>query len=81
MVNGFGVGGIGGELDGMINHLRLRLNEQVLIDSKTCMIDLSAVHATQASSGADIIRPQAFRNHLQQCPFLRQHDPHHRSGR
>ena len=70
-----------GTFDQMLKRLHLRLNEQGLIDLQTWMIDSTAVRATQASSGAEKIRPQTFRKFLQQCPFLRQHDPKHRSGR
>lgn len=69
-----------GTFDQMLKRLHLRLNEQGLIDLQTWMIDSTAVRATQASSGAEKIRPQAFRKFLQQCPFLRQHDPKYRSG-
>lgn len=36
----------------MLKRLRLRLNEQGLIDLQTWMIDSTTVHATRASSGA-----------------------------
>ncbi|MBV4539618.1 transposase [Pseudomonas sp. RW4S2] len=41
-----------GTVDQMLKCLRLRLNEQGLIDLRTWMIDSTAVRATRASSGA-----------------------------
>jgi len=41
-----------GMFDRMLKRLHLRLNEHGLIDLQTWMIDLTAVRATRASSGA-----------------------------